>query len=158
MKKLLFLSSLALTLCGAAKAQIAPVPTTTYGTTFTQQSVMSPARLPVFMSDKQTQDPFQMAGFISHVSQNDGSWLIMRTDNNSNDDVFVKVKNSAFVLPATIANKKVLVNGKMVKKMMSVQEQQTFLQRKGASAAAIAQVTSPQEGYEMEVTGVTVAN
>ncbi|RYZ48850.1 MAG: DUF4920 domain-containing protein, partial [Sphingobacteriales bacterium] len=110
MKKLLFLSSLALALCTAASAQNGT--TTVYGTTFsTQDAAMSPGRLPWLMKDKQTLPDFSMSGSVSEVCQTEGCWMRLRTQSNIEDDVLIKVKDHAFVLPQNINGKRASVSG-----------------------------------------------
>jgi hypothetical protein len=157
MKKLLFLSTLALTLCGAAFAQNAPGTVSTYGTSFTtQDAILSPGRLPMVMKEKQSLENFKMTGTIAEVCQKEGCWMLLRTQPNIDDDVLIKVKDHAFVLPKNIAGKRASVTGNVVKKTQSVAEQQHLLEDAGASAAEIAKITSPKEIYEMQATGVVL--
>lgn len=158
MKKLLFLSSLALTLCGAASAQTA-TGITAYGTTFaTQDANMSPGRLPVLMQGQQTLTNFKLTGYIAEVCQKEGCWMRLRTANNTDDDVLIKVKDHAFVIPKGAAGKRAAVNGTVVKKMQTVAEQKHLLEDAGASATEIAKITAPKEIYEMQATGVVLFN
>ena len=160
MKKLLFFSSLALALCTTqVMAQSSSIPTkTSYGAAFIPQDNYAPGRLPYLLSEKKNLNKIQMIGYISEVCQKEGCWLKIRTNKTINDDMLVKVKDHAFVLPKDITGKTALVNGSVVKKTLSVVEQQHYLQDAGASKAEIAAVTTPKEVYEMVATGIMVYN
>ena len=158
MKKLLFLSAMALTLCGAASAQTAQSPTS-YGTAFSLQEVSSsPGRLPRLREGKQKLENAKMMGVISQVCQAEACWLMLKTDYNTDDAVLIKMKDHAFVVPKNLAGKRAAVSGTIVKKMQSVEEQKHLLQDAGASAADIAKVSAPKEMYEMQATGVVLYN
>lgn len=160
MKKLLFFSSLALALCSTqVMAQSSGIPTnTSYGAAFTPKDNYAPGRLPYLLSEKIDLNNIQMTGYVSEVCQKEGCWIKIRTDKNLNDDILVKVKDHAFAVPKNAAGKRALINGSLVKKTLSVAEQQHYLQDAGASKAEIAAVTSPKEVYEMTATGIMVYN
>lgn len=158
MKKLLFFSSLALTLCTTqVMAQSGSAPEkTVYGTAFLPQDTYSPGRLPYLLSTNANLDKIQMTGYISEVCQKEGCWVKIRTDKNINDEMLVKIKDHAFALPKNIAGKRALINGSVVKKTQSVAEQRHYLEDAGASQSEINAVTTPKETYEMVATGVIV--
>jgi hypothetical protein len=154
MKKLLLLSTLAITLCAVDSiAQTAPS-SKVYGTNFKQETVMAPARLSYLLKDKDKLENAQLGGYVSEVCQKEGCWLRLRTDKNSKDDVFVKIKDHAFLLPKDIAGRMAIVNGTVTKKVQTVAEQQHYLEDAGASKEEIAKITQPKEVYQMQVTGV----
>lgn len=156
MKKLLFLSSLTLTLCGFSATGQTSGQSQSYGASFSQQKVMSVARVPVLMKDKQKLENFQMEGYIAEVCQEEGCWMIMRSDNHTTDNILVKMKDHAFVMPKDIAGKRAIVQGTVVKKTQTVAEQKHYLEDAHASAEALAKVTAPKEIFEMQVTGVVL--
>ncbi len=162
MKKLLFFSSLALTLCTTqvmAQAGTGNAPTkTAYGAAFLPKDNYAPGRLPYLLSVNKDLSQIQMTGYISQVCQKEGCWIKIRTDKNINDEMLVKVKDHAFALPKNISGKRALINGSVVKKTQSVADQQHYLQDAGASKEEIAAVTSPKEVYEMVATGIVVYN
>lgn len=157
MKKLLFLSTLALALCStASNAQTGQ--SKVYGTAFPQQSVMSPGRLPVLMADKQKLENFQTSGIIAEVCQKEGCWMTIKSNKNSNDAVLVKMKDHSFVLPKNIAGQTATVHGTVIKKTQTVAEQKHLLEDAGASQAEISKITAPKEIYEIQATGVVLYN
>ncbi len=156
MKKLLFLSSLALTICASSSFAQTAQDKSYYGAPFIEQTALSPARVTWIMKDKEKVEKMQLTGYIGEVCQKEGCWIRLRTDKNVNDDILVKMKDHAFVLPKDIAGKRAVVNGTLVKKTQSVAEQQHYLEDAGASKAEIAAVTAPKVIYEMQATGVQV--
>jgi hypothetical protein len=157
MKKLLFLSTLALALCSTATyAQTGQ--SKVYGTAFPQQTVMSTARLPVLMADKQKLENFQTKGYIAEVCQKEGCWMTIKSDKNSNDAILVKMKDHAFVLPKNVAGQTAVIHGTVEKKMQTVAEQKHLLEDAGASQAEISKITTPKEIYEIQATGVVLYN
>jgi hypothetical protein len=156
MKKLLFLSTLALALCSTTFAQSGP--SKSYGTAFSQQSAMSTGRLPVLMANKQKIENFRAIGYVAEVCQKEGCWMTIKSNKNSNDRVLVKMKDHSFVLPKDVAGQTAVVNGTIVKKTQTVAEQKHLLEDAGASQAEISKITSPKEIYEMQATGVVLYN
>lgn len=80
--------------------------------------------------------------------------MVIRTNEKSNDDVMVRMKDHAFVVPKDIAGKTAVVHGTVAKKMQSVAEQKHYMEDAGAPADQIAKITEPKAVYEMQVTGV----
>jgi hypothetical protein len=159
MKKLFILSSLFFALAGtAATAQTATAPKA-YGAAFTQSEVIvSPGRMDEMLKDKDKLENVQLSGYISEVCQKEGCWLRLRTHKTSQDEMFVKMKDHAFLLPKDIAGKTAIINGTVVKKVQTVAEQQHYLEDAGASKAEIAKITQPKETYQMQATGVVITD
>lgn len=156
MKKLFILSSLLLSLAGsAAMAQSTAAQPATYGAAFKKaDAIASPGRLDVMMKGKDKLENVQLSGYVSEVCQKEGCWLRLRTHKDVSDDMFVKMKDHAFLLPKNIAGKTAIINGTVVKKVQSVAEQQHYLEDAGASQEEIAKITQPKETYQMQATGV----
>ena len=158
MKKILFLSALSL-YCGAfsASAQTAPPPqVTNYGTAFVNKHMLSPGRLDHMMKDQQKIENMQLSGYVSNVCKKEGCWISFRTDKTIADDILVRMKDQQFAVPTDATGKRAIVNGTVVRKTLSVEEQKQLLEDAGATAAEIAKVTSPRETYEMQATGVQI--
>lgn len=152
MKKLLFLSSIALTLCGtAAIAQTAA----TYGKAFTTTQVMSTTRASGLTADKDVVPNVQLEGKVSEVCQKEGCWIVLGNENGG-DVVMIRMKDHAFKVPKDIAGKHAIVNGNLKKKVQSVEEQKHYLEDAGASQAEMARITAPKNVFELEATGVIV--
>lgn len=157
MKKLLILSTLLLSIAGTTAMAQTPGNKKAYGAAFKQaEAIASPGRLDVMMKDKAKLENIQLSGYISEVCQKEGCWLRLRTNKSVEDDMFVKMKDHAFLLPKDIAGKTAIINGTVVKKVQSVAEQQHYLEDAGASQEEIAKITQPKETYQMQATGVVL--
>jgi hypothetical protein len=157
MKKLLLLSSLALAIFSTS-ANAQSNDGKAYGTSFNTEAAMSTARIPVLLKDKDKVEDVKISGYVSKVCQKEGCWMVMRTEKNTNDDVMVRMKDHAFVIPKDVAGKNAVVKGTVVKKTQSVAEQKHYLEDEGASKEEIAKITTPKDTYEMQVTGVFLYN
>ncbi|PSK92725.1 DUF4920 domain-containing protein [Taibaiella chishuiensis] len=157
MKKLLILSTLFLSLAGTTAMAQSNGNKKAYGAAFKQaEAIASPGRLDVMMKGKEKLENIQLSGYISEVCQKEGCWLRLRTNKSIEDDMFVKMKDHAFLLPKDIAGKSAIINGTVVKKVQSVAEQQHYLEDAGASKEEIAKITQPKETYQMQATGVVL--
>ena len=158
MKKILLLSTLALALLGASGnvfAQTVIVQEGTfYGTKFSTKKTITPGKMTEMMMDKDKLEDTEVKGYISKVCQREGCWMVIRSNEKSNDDIMVRMKDHAFVVPKDIAGKTAVVHGTVAKKMQSVAEQKHYLEDAGAPADEIAKITAPKAVYEMQVTGV----
>lgn len=137
-------------------SQAQTTPSKTYGAQFEQTSTYSPGRLDVLLKDKKEIKNIGMAGVISEVCQAEGCWFKMNTNENTSENLMVKTKDHSFLLPKDLAGKRVLAQGTVTKKTMSVKEQQHYLEDSGASAEEIAAITEPKETYVMIAEGVQV--
>ena len=154
MKKILLLSTLALALVSVSATSQAQTKGKFYGTEFATQKSITPAEMTKMMADKEKLENTEITGYISKVCQREGCWMVIRTNEKSGDDVMVRMKDHAFVVPKDIAGKTAVVHGTVAKKMQSVAEQKHYLEDAGAAADQIAKITEPKAVYEMQVTGV----
>lgn len=157
MKKILLLSCLLLLGLGftAANAQKTKAPKT-YGEAFKESSVLSVARLPVLMKDQSEVKDVALTGYVTEVCQKEGCWLKMSTEKGSQDEIFVKMKDHAFLLPKDIAGKRAVVFGTVEKKEQSVKEQQHYLEDAGASQEEIDAIDTPKTTFVLSATGVEI--
>jgi hypothetical protein len=156
MKKLLFLSSLALTLCSTAVIAQTPSKGAIYGKAFTSTQVLSTTRAASVTSEKEVVENVQFEGKVSEVCQKEGCWLVLSNDNGG-DQLMVRMKDHSFKVPKDLYGKRVIVNGNLKKKTQSVEEQKHLMEDRGASQAEIARITAPKNVFEMIATGVIVA-
>lgn len=156
MKKILLLSCLLLGLgFTAANAQNTKA-AKTYGEAFKESSVLSLARLPVLMKDQKEVKDVALTGYVTEVCQKEGCWLKMSTEKGSQDEIFVKMKDHAFLLPKDIAGKRAVVFGTVEKKEQSVKEQQHYLEDAGASQEEIEAIKAPKTTFVLSATGVEI--
>lgn len=155
MKKIMLISGLAL---GLFATQAQAQEQRQFGAPFEVTNALAPARLDYLMADKEQLENMQMMGVVSEVCQKEGCWLKLATVPGSEKGVlFVKMKDHAFLLPKDIAGKQAIVQGNVEKKVISVKEQQHYLEDTGASAEEIAKITEPKESYQMEAVGVILS-
>ncbi|HET8573837.1 MAG TPA: DUF4920 domain-containing protein [Edaphocola sp.] len=154
MKKIILASCLMLGFMSAS-AQTAAEPKV-YGEAFEQAQLLSPGRLPIAMKDSEKLRAVAVTGYVTEVCQKEGCWLKMTTQKGSQDEIFVKMKDHAFLLPKDIAGKRAVVFGTVEKKEQSVAEQQHYLEDAGASKQEIDAIKAPKATFVLVATGVEV--
>lgn len=161
MKKIGFLCCIVIGLTASATSA-QEKPTTNpivYGASFENGATISPARLPYVLQEKKTLDSVSITGLITEVCQKEGCWLKMTTEKtNSQPEVFVKMKNHAFLVPKDIAGKHATAYGKLEKKEQSIKEQKHYLEDAGASQKEIDAITAPKTTYVLIASGVKVSD
>ncbi len=83
-------------------------PTGTYGTAFDTSNPMTVADLTEILN-MQNNIALKATGTVAEYCKGEGCWLTLKNDNGEN--VFVEVKDKAFVLPHNIEGKTAIVNG-----------------------------------------------
>ena len=156
MKKILLASCLMLGLgFTVANAQSTTAPKV-YGEAFEQAQLLSPGRLPILMKDHKELKAMAITGYVTEVCQKEGCWLKMATQKGSRDEIFVKMKDHAFLLPKDIAGKTAVVFGTVEKEEQSVAEQRHYLEDAGASQEEIDAIKGPKTTFVLMATGVKI--
>lgn len=155
MKKLLFLSSLALSLCSTAVFAQTATKGAIYGKAFTSTQVLSTTRAASVTSEKDVVENVQFEGKVTEVCQKEGCWLVLSSQNGG-DNIMVKMKDHSFKVPTDLYGKHVIINGNLKKTTQSVEEQKHLMEDRGASQAEMARVTTPKNVFELIATGVMV--
>lgn len=149
MKKfaLLCCAALALTTTGSFAQQPADTKTPKqFGEAFTQTPTLTPDRVPYVLKDKKELNEVSVAGQVTEVCQKEGCWLKMVTNTeNPKEEVFVKMKDHAFLVPKDISGKRVIVFGNIEKKEQSVKEQKHYLEDAGAPEEEINAITTDRK-------------
>lgn len=83
-----------------------------YGISFTEINTMTTEQL-VQALDTANNFSVQVSGTVSQYCKGEGCWLTLK--NNNGDDVFVNIKDKAFVLPYNIEGKTAIINGIAIK-------------------------------------------
>jgi len=125
-----------------------------YGKKFKAQQPIAAAELGDRMGKKDKIENVVVSGEISQVCQAEGCWMKMKTA--AGDDIFVKFKDHAFVIPKDLAGHQALVNGTAVRKTVSVADQKHFAEDAGKSADEIAAITTPKTELRIDATGVVI--
>jgi hypothetical protein len=125
-----------------------------YGKEFSTAKATKPEDLSKTMGGKTTMENVVLEGTIAQVCQAEGCWLKLK--NTAGQDILIKFKDHAFLVPKDIAGKTAVINGTAVKKVVSVEEQKHMAEDAGSSPSDIAAITAPKEELRVEATGVVV--
>src|SRR5690606_37300530 len=117
----------------------------------------TPYRIPVVLKDQEALNEVSVSGQVTEVCQKQGCWLKMVTNaENANTEIFVKMKDHAFLVPKDIAGKQVIVFGNIEKSEQSVEEQRHYLEDAGAPEEEINAITEPEATFTLIASGVKV--
>lgn len=125
----------------------------TYGKTFKVANVQTPEELATKMATTNTLQNVVVKGPIAQVCQAEGCWLKLK--NAAGEDVLVKFKNHAFLVPKDLAGT-ATVFGTATRKTISVEEQRHMAEDAGKSDAEIQTITAPKMEVRIESTGIMV--
>lgn len=125
-----------------------------YGQKFDASKPISVRMLVSEMSNKNEVENVVVEGTISHVCQAAGCWIKLK--NEVGEDLFVKFGEHSFLVPKDFAGKKVVINGKAIRKTISVEERKHLAEDAGKSAEEIEKITEPKEDLRIIATGLVV--
>lgn len=126
-----------------------------YGKAFKANKAVTVKSFAGDMKDQKEVEDVVVKGTIAQVCQAEGCWIKLKNDAGG-EDILVKFKDHAFLVPKDIAGKSVVVNGKAIKKVISVDERKHMAEDAGASETEIAKITTPKEELRIEATGIVV--
>ena len=150
MIKALAVSAFALALAAPASAQDGKA----YGKKFKSDNAFAAMELNRRMGDKDKLENVVIKGEISQVCQAEGCWMKMK--NEAGEDIFVKFKDHAFLIPKDLAGHKAYVSGTASRKTVSVHDQQHYAEDAGKSADEIAKITQDKVELRVDATGVVI--
>jgi len=153
MKKL-FIPLLAIALASSAVPAAAKKKGKLYGAEFSSSNLIPAAELSGKMGTSTSLPGVVVSGTIAQVCQAEGCWIKLK--NEAGEDVFVKFKDHAFLVPKDLAGRRAVVSGTAVKKTVSVAERRHLAEDAGATAEQIAAITEPKEELRIEATGIRV--
>lgn len=150
MKKyiLLLATACALTISPDADARKA------YGKAFKIEAVKTPEELTAQLAEKSSISGVTVKGEIAQVCQAEGCW--MKLKNTAGEDMLVKFKDHAFLIPKDLAGKSTVVYGTAMKKTISVEEQRHMAEDAGKTASEIEAINTPKVEVRIEATGIVV--
>lgn len=125
-----------------------------YGQTFTETGAMEASQLSTKMGASTNMPNVAVKGKIAQVCQAEGCWIKLK--NEAGEDVFVKFKDHAFLVPKDLGGKQAIVYGTAVKKNVSVDERRHLAEDAGASKEDIAAINESREELRIEATGVRI--
>jgi Domain of unknown function (DUF4920) len=97
----------------------------------------------------------KVSGTIETVCQAKGCWMKISSANGA-PSMHVQFKDYAFFMPKNIAGKTVVMAGKAVKQVTSVEELRHFAEDAGKSKEDIAKITQPKEEIQFVASGVLI--
>lgn len=153
MKKILYSIAIAGCLCIASN-NLAAQERTQYGKEFPTEHVMTISSFKTAIGDKKELKNVTLEGRISQVCQAEGCW--MKLKNEDGEDIFVKFKDHAFLIPKDLAGKATVVHGTATRKVVSVKERKHLAEDAGISKEEIEKITTPKEELRIDATGIIV--
>ena len=153
MKKVLYSIAVAACLCigsnyASAQEQIK------YGKEFTVNNVMTIHSFKEAIGDKKELKNIKLEGRISQVCQAEGCWMKLKNENG--EDILVKFKDHAFLIPKDLAGNATIVHGDASRKVISVKERKHMAEDAGMSKEEIEKITEPKEELRIDATGIIV--
>lgn len=103
--------------------------------------------------DKYNEKDIVMNAKVEKVCAKKGCWMTLQ---GSNKTFRVKFHDYSFFVPLSLVGKKVLVEGKVLRKEISIADTKHYLEDAGASKKEIAAVTKPSFEYRIMAKGVKV--
>ena len=90
-------------------------------------------------------------GKVVQTCQKKGCWMSVESGQKS---IRVTFKNYSFFVPKSLQNRKVLIQGTLVRKVVSEAERKHYLEDAGASMAEIAKIKGSRDNWRLIATGV----
>lgn len=125
-----------------------------YGKKFKADKAIAVTELSQKMGDQSKLENIVLVGEISEVCQAEGCWMKMK--NETGEDVFIKFKDHAFLIPKDLAGHKAFVHGNAIKKTVSIEEQKHFAEDAEKSEEEIAKITQAKEELRVDGIGVII--
>ena len=96
----------------------------------------------------------QVEGKAKSVCKSAGCWVILESSDGR--EIFVKVKDHAFKLPADVVGKMLVVSGNAYQNITSVEELRHYAKDEGQNQEQIAKIVEPRVEYQMTVNAVVM--
>jgi hypothetical protein len=125
-----------------------------YGKKFKTEHAYPATELSRRMGDKEKMENVVVEGEISEVCQAEGCW--MKLKNNAGENVFIKFKDHAFLIPKDLAGHNAYVSGTASRKTVSVEDQKHYAEDAGKTDEEIAKITQPKVELRVDATGVII--
>lgn len=128
----------------------------TVGAEFSTDKILGPDELQLKLESFKTGDSLQVVfkSTVSSVCQQKGCW--MNLEFSEAEEVMVKFKDYAFFVPKNIAQKKVIVKGKVYVTELSVDEQRHYAMDAGKSSEEVNSITKPGRQLSFLAEGVKI--
>ena len=157
MKKLLLAALLFIAVAATAqekhdKEKVQAAPGDVYGTVAAEASAIAPDEI----KNKLVNDQFegQIRAKVVEVCQAEGCWIrVARKDGST---MMVRAKDHAFLMPANIVGKTVIIDGSATVKEISEAQRRHYAEDAGKSKKEIAKIKGSEKDVQFAATGVKV--
>ena len=154
MKKIFLLAALTLALGAGAqeKEKVQAAKGVIYGAVKEGKDAVAPDEL----KDKLVDNQFDglVKAKVGEVCQAEGCW--MKLKNPEGQDIFVKFKDHAFLIPKDLAGHSAVVYGTAIRKTVSVEDQRHYAEDAGKTKEELAAITEPKVELRIDATGVVI--
>ena len=158
MKKNIILTLFAgLSFIFSCKQAGAPVDENSFGAGVSRQD--NPTSLAEVVKQLDTQDSVTvvMKAKVTEVCQKKGCWInLVDSQDQTDEQLFVKFKDYAFFVPKDIAGREVLIEGVAYKEETTVDELRHYAEDANKTAEEIAAITEPTTEKKFMATGVVL--
>jgi Domain of unknown function (DUF4920) len=127
----------------------------TYGKIFKPQGAITYDAMRNQMLKTVKLDDVKVSGTVETVCKAKGCWMNIASEKGA-PPMHVQFKDYAFFMPLDIEGKKVVMLGKAVKEVTSVEDLRHFAQDEGKSKEDIAKITQPKEELKFLAEGVLI--
>jgi hypothetical protein len=127
----------------------------TFGEKITAKGSMPYDALLSKMGTADKLDNVKVSGTVQTVCQAKGCWMKIASEKGA-PSMHVQFKDYAFFMPKDLAGRKVVMLGKVVKEVVSVENLRHFAADEGKSKEDIAKITQAKENITFEASGVLI--
>jgi Domain of unknown function (DUF4920) len=126
-----------------------------YGKIFLTEGVITYDAMRSKMLKADKLNEVKVSGTVETVCKAKGCWMNIASEKGE-PPMHVEFKDYAFFMPLDIEGKKVVMLGKAVKEITSVEDLRHFAQDEGKSKEEIAKITQPKEDIKFLAEGVLI--
>ena len=126
-----------------------------YGSTITPEGAIAVSDLIAKLGDKEKMD-VKIKSEIVEVCQNKGCWVTVKLP--SGEDMRVKFGEDAFFVPKNSGGKTAVMEGTIMKEVISVDEQRHYLEDAGKPKEEIMAITTPDTTLSFDAKGIIIYN
>lgn len=124
-----------------------------YGADFKPENVVSLDKV-IENYGKYSNSEVVMEANVDNVCSKKGCWMTLK---GTEKPFRVTFQDYSFFVPISLKGKKILVNGEVKRKVMSIKERRHYMEDAGASKEEIAAITTPSYEYRIIAKGVKLA-
>jgi hypothetical protein len=125
-----------------------------FGEMFTPEQMIQFRDISSLMQHNDKVEGISIEGYVLEVCQKMGCWIRIIESLDSDEDIFVKMKDHDFFVPKDIAGQRVIVHGDLEKKEQSIPEQKHYLEDANAPKEEIDAIIAPKHIYQLNAAGV----